>query len=427
MIFSIQKRKRRQQGKLVETRSYYLRYRLGEMPVDRWVSLSTTDKAVAHVRAKEFVEKLEREQAGLTPAPELVAAANAPLSDLCQEYVSELESRGGDSKYVNGTAKRIQNVIRECRWPRLRDVSAEAFMTWRRGKNLKVKTLNDYLTDVSSFFGWLVKMDRLGKNPLSKIEKIARKEDEEEKRRAFTRGEFTLLRRVSGPRSLIYTLAVYAGLRRAEIASLVWGDVVTGKDGRTGLRLRASTTKNGKAALQPIPNWLADDLARCRPEASKLSTRIFPSIPRMPRFYKDLDAAGIARIDERGHVLVFHSLRHTLATWLWETGANPRVIQELMRHGSLDLTANRYTDTLGLELRKASDDLPAFEAEGYTQIRAQICGKEGQNVSQDGEMKAASVEAKTTENKRLSRALSWCGEVGQMVRAAGFEPATPSV
>jgi integrase len=427
MIFSIQKRKRRQKGKLVETRSYYLRYRLGEMPVDRWASLSTTDKAAAHAKAKEFIEKLEREQAGLTPARELIAAANAPLVDLCQEYVTELEARGGDAKYVTGTAKRIQNVIRECRWSKLRDVSPEAFMAWRRGKDLKVKTLNDYLTDVSSFFGWLVKMDRLGKNPLSKVEKIARKEDEEEKRRAFTRDEFERLRKIDGSRSLIYTLAVYTGLRRAEIAALVWGDVVTGQDGRTGIKLRASTTKNGKAALQPVPDWLVDELMKFRPEASKLSTKVFPSIPRMPRFYKDLDAAGIARIDERGHVLVFHSLRHTLATWLWETGANPRVIQELMRHGSLDLTANRYTDTLGLELRKASDDLPAFGAAGYTQIRAQISDDEGQTVSQDGEMKSAPAESKPPGNKRLSRALSWCGEVGQMVRAAGFEPATPSV
>jgi hypothetical protein len=89
----------------------------------------------------------------------------------------------------------------------------------------------------------------------------------------------------------------------------------------------------------------------------------------MPRFYKDLKAAGIAREDERGHVVVFHSLRHTLATWLWDTGANPRVIQELMRHASIELTANRYTDTLGLELRKASDDLPTFGSAGTKKLK----------------------------------------------------------
>lgn len=412
-------------GKLVETRSYYLRYRIGEMPSDRWVSLKASDKSVAESNAKKFLERKEKELAGIAIPPELVTSAAKSLSDLCQEYVDEIEARGGDPKYVKGTSKRIQDVIKYCRWFKLRDVTPEAFMAWRRRNDLdlKVKTLNDYLTDVSSFFGWLVKMGRLGSNPLSSVVKIARKEEEEEKRRAFTRDEFDRLRKVSSPRSLIYTIAVYAGLRRAEIAALQWGDVVTGLDGRVALKLRAGTTKNGKAALQPIPDWLAEELRQHRSEGAKLSEKVFASLPRMPRFYKDLEAAGIARVDERGHLLVFHSLRHTFATWLWETGANPRVIQELMRHGSLDLTANRYTDVMGLELRKASDDLPAFDGIGYTQIRAQISDKTGQTVSQAGETPKASVKSKTTGNKRLSRALSWCGEVGQMVRAAGFEPA----
>jgi len=38
MIFKIEKRRFRQGGKLLETRSYYLRYRIGDMPVDKWVS-----------------------------------------------------------------------------------------------------------------------------------------------------------------------------------------------------------------------------------------------------------------------------------------------------------------------------------------------------------------------------------------------------
>jgi len=110
-------------------------------------------------------------------------------------------------------------------------------------------------------------------------------------------------------------------------------------NGSVFLKLRASTTKNGKMALQPVPPWLADLLAKHRPEGVKLSAKVFPFIPRMPRFCADLKAAGISRVDERGHVTVFHSLRHTLGTWLWETGANPRVIQELMRHGDLRLTS----------------------------------------------------------------------------------------
>lgn len=57
---------------------------------------------------------------------------------------------------------------------------------------------------------------------------------------------------------------------------------------------------------------------------------------------------------------MFHSLRHSFGTWLWETGANPRVIQELMRHRDLKMT-NRYTDTAGLAMNAAVGNLPSFD------------------------------------------------------------------
>jgi hypothetical protein len=46
MIFSIEKRRFRRDGKVEETRSYYLRYHIGDMPVDKWKSLGVTDKQV---------------------------------------------------------------------------------------------------------------------------------------------------------------------------------------------------------------------------------------------------------------------------------------------------------------------------------------------------------------------------------------------
>ncbi len=45
------------------TRHYFLRYRFGDMPVDRWKSLGVTDKQVAEKRALEFRQEKEREAA----------------------------------------------------------------------------------------------------------------------------------------------------------------------------------------------------------------------------------------------------------------------------------------------------------------------------------------------------------------------------
>ena len=65
MIFKVEKRRFRKNGKLQTTRSYYLRYRLDEMPVDRWKSLGVTDLQVANKKAQEFIQEKEREAAGI--------------------------------------------------------------------------------------------------------------------------------------------------------------------------------------------------------------------------------------------------------------------------------------------------------------------------------------------------------------------------
>ena len=41
---------------------------------------------------------------------------------------------------------------------------------------------------------------------------------------------------------------------------------------------------------------------QARPEGVSLSARVFPVISRMPRFFKDLDAAGIPLVDGRGFI-----------------------------------------------------------------------------------------------------------------------------
>lgn len=415
MIYSVEKRRKRKNGKLVESRNYYLRYRIGDMPCDKWVSLGVTDKAVAQAKAVQFIKDKERELAGIAPPKKIVAASSMPLAGLIAEYIEELRTRGRDTKYVRCTEKRLLLLASECRWRRLCDVTADSFMVWRRSQDHKAKTLNDYLTDASSFLGWLVSLDKLASNPLAKVERVNKKDDEEEEeRRAFTREEFDRLCAVSGPRALVYQLTLYTGMRRNEVKQLVWGDVRKEPTGETFLKLRADTTKNGRVALQPVPDWLAELLNAHRPAGVKLSARVFKSIPRMPRFYKDLDAAGVPRIDERGHKTVFHSLRHTFGTWLWETGANPRVIQELMRHSDLKMT-DRYTDTAGLAMNDAVGKLPSFPATavGYTQISAQISDKSGRFLSQVDEMSPKNFTLQHAVNECVVAPLAWVSRLGE--------------
>jgi integrase len=51
-------------------------------------------------------------------------------------------------------------------------------------------------------------------------------------------------------------------------------------------------------------------------------------------------------------------LRHTFGTHLSKNGVAPRTAQAAMRHSSLDLTMNVYTDPTLLDVAGAVDALP---------------------------------------------------------------------
>ena len=82
---------------------------------------------------------------------------------------------------------------------------------------------------------------------------------------------------------------------------------------------------------------------------------------------KDLPAAGILYEDASGRVVDFHTLRHTFGTLLSSFGVIPRTAQALMRHSSVDLTMNTYTDPRLLDLAGAVEKLPDLSLESESQ------------------------------------------------------------
>ena len=421
MIHSVEKRRKRKNGKLVESRSYYLRYRIGDMPCDKWVSLDTTDKGVAQGKAVQFIKDLERQLAGLAPPPKQVEARNMPVIELLGEFIAEMKARRRDPKYIEVTEARVSKVVKDARWRKLGDVAADSFLSWRRANgHLVAKTRNDYLASVSGFLEWLVRLGRLQSNPLAKVGKVDEKGDEKRKRRAFTPDELKRLCAVSDWRGLVYLTAAYTGLRRNEIAELQWGDVQKTEKGMV-LLLRAAVTKNRMASIIPVHSKLAAELASIRPSTLRATDKVFPRMPRIERFRLDLKAARIPYEDDNGRFADFHALRYTFATFLTLSQAGQRVTQELMRHSDPELTAGLYTDAAQLPLRDAVESLTWL---GCTQIGAQISGSEGHSVSQAGSKKHPFEKTKPAHSERVSRRLSHPDRQGPMVAGVGFEPTT---
>jgi integrase len=86
------------------------------------------------------------------------------------------------------------------------------------------------------------------------------------------------------------------------------------------------------------------------------------TVPRdfIKAFDRDLAAAGIANRDERDRVVDIHALRHTFGTHLSKAGITSSVAMAAMRHSSLELTMNIYTDPALLDVAGAVEALPTF-------------------------------------------------------------------
>lgn len=94
------------------------------------------------------------------------------------------------------------------------------------------------------------------------------------------------------------------------------------------------------------------------------------STPAAPLFYvptglrrildRDLIAAGIPKIDDRGRSLDAHALRTTFGTHLSMAGVPLRTAQTAIRHSTPALTTNDYTDPRLLDVHGAIESLPAL-------------------------------------------------------------------
>ena len=179
-------------------------------------------------------------------------------------------------------------------------------------------------------------------------------------------------------RALTYKMLVLTGLRLNELRSLTVGQLEL--EGRVAFAVLApADEKAGRGAEIPLRpdlvadlrDWLGERLDAARDAAKAkglpLPARLPDDAPLLnvptglvTALNRDLRVAGIPKRDDRGRVLDIHALRHTFGTHLSKGGVAPRVAQAAMRHSTLELTMNTYTDPRLLDVAGALDALPAL-------------------------------------------------------------------
>lgn len=317
-----------------------------------------SDKSVAQKMLGDAIEAAEKSRAGLRSSDP--REGKRPLADHLREYLNELHRLGRAAMYRYNIQKHIEYAAKTQRWVRLGDCSSAGISAHLRAlaaADRKPKTVNAHLADLSAFFAWCVRTARLEANPCQTVQKSAVRADKTRRALSVVECE-ALLAATPSARKIVYHFLLLTGLRRGEAKALRWSDIRLDALNPT-LSLPASITKSGRPEALPLAPDLAEAMREYRSKAGEQGF-VFESIPSMWLFRKDLKAAGIQEVDDRGRRVVLHSLRHSLATMLAMSRVPMAYAQRLLRHRDIRLTAETYQDEALLPLAGAVASLPAF-------------------------------------------------------------------
>jgi len=376
MIRSVFRPSRLVDGKRVISRLYSGRLRLDGEAKAKTIPLHVTDKRVAEQKLAEIVREREMQAAGIGVSRGVRDAMIAPIELHVGRFLDELKGKGRAPRTLKTYRNLMESICRCCGWKTVRDISAESFTTWRAASGLRPKYVNDFLGCLRGFVRWMERNQLMLSNPLRFVDKV-RNDSEGTYRRSLSPDEISRLLSVApASRAWVYLVIIYTGLRRHELNRLTWGHFHMEAPDQF-VELPASITKNRKSDRQPLRPEVVQALRSVMPENSMPFEWVFRGkVPSPAKLRRDLVAAGIPVVDERGQRLDVHALRKTFGTMLAVAGVTPQDASKLMRHSDIRLTMRIYTDAGQLPLaqdvaRLPSYSLPKTNAQLHAQVDAQ--------------------------------------------------------
>jgi integrase len=397
-------------------RLYSVRIRLACWVQWRQFPLRTSDKMVAVERARNLLQKLERQSVGLMPPDSVLDAASKAILGQLPAFLADVEARGRSMNTIKAYRKCIPNLCRACGWVFFRDITAESFEVLRsrvcrkrpvRGQVSRQdrnpvrrkaanpaareaasntacavrsrysaagvsqrpfgpfemaapKYLNDLLGYMRAFIHWCLRRRLIEDDPLKYVQ-CAAVERGRGYRRAFTQSELGHFLLVVPPhRAAVYKAAYYLGLRRWELNHAKRGDFDLDSLPPV-VRIPDTITKNSRAVVLELHPELVAALRAYWPSGmSPFEYAFYGRVPNMETWKRDLGKAAICFEDGEDRRLDFHSLRHTLCTHLRLAGVSKRDAKAIMRVSSESLLDDVYGHDEQLSVGCQIGKLPRF-------------------------------------------------------------------
>ena len=227
---------------------------------------------------------------------------------------------------------------------------------------LSAKTVNKYLTLLSSFFKWCIKQGEISQNPseglLLTIKTNASEEREVYSPEDIQRIQKLLPRDSSEPEKYwIPMIAMHSGLRLDEICQLQKGDIQTIE----GIHCFSINSSEGKHLKTTSSNRIVPfhpiliDLGLLDYVEQIADGQLWQNLQpdqygrwghKFGKWYSQFNRKQITDEPKK----CFHSFRHTVANQLKQKGAKESIIAELLGHKNVNITTGRYGKNYNIEL-----------------------------------------------------------------------------
>lgn len=333
------------------------------------------DEATAQHMLAQLLANSERSKVGLVNP--FTEHRVRPIREHVEDFRQDMKNREITLAQVQMVCTRILRAIEFVGLKTIADVSpgkVQAVVAHlRQQENRSIQTCNFYLQAMQQFCRWLVREKRLESSPIAHLQRGNVRLDRRHDRRDLASEEVGALlaatrtgpdvRGLSGPdRALLYTTALYTGLRASELASLTTDSFDF--DGKTPAVVVAAAyskhRREDRVPLHPALLALLREWVAGKVPGSLLWPGNWAKDKKAGVMLKaDLVRAGVSYKAEAGYA-DFHSLRHTFVSNLVRSGVNPRVAMVLARHSTITLTMDRYSHVLPSESVKALNGLPCL-------------------------------------------------------------------